>query len=146
MKTNLVLVLGLLVLLGCSSTAPRHSTTGSVDPASDRVTAYYFHGTVRCEKCIKIERLAQACIQSRFAEDLAAGRLAFRSVNYDEPNNAHFSKDYELTSPSLVLVRSQNGKEANWTTLKEVWDLVEIPPKLDDYIEEQTRKFMAEAD
>lgn len=111
-----------------------------------RVTAYYFHGTVRCETCIRIERLAHACIQSRFANELAAGRLAFSSVNYDEPNNARFSKDYDLTSPSLVLVRSRNGKEAKWTTLRQIWDLVEIPPKLDHYIEEQMRKFMAEGD
>jgi thioredoxin 1 len=53
--------------------------------AANQVVAYYFHGTVRCETCLKIERLALETLQQRFASELAASRLVFMSVNYDQP-------------------------------------------------------------
>ena len=63
-------------------------------------------------------------------------------MNYDKPENAHFSKDYNLPCPSLVLVRQKDGKDQEWKLLGQTWDHVQIPPKLDQYIEEETRKFL----
>lgn len=103
------------------------------------VIAYYFHGTVRCETCLRIEKQAQDLIGSR-----SASQVVFRSVNYDEPEHAHFSKDYKLPCPSLVLVRQKNGKEQDWRLLGQTWVHVQIPPKLDQYIEEETTKFLTQ--
>ena len=43
----------------------------------------------------------------RFAKDIAAGRLEWRLVNIQNPENRHFIQDYQLFTKSLVLVRDQ---------------------------------------
>ncbi len=145
-----ILILGLALMSSCSK-APEKEPL--VRPATDpppvaapdkaaeaaQIIAYYFHGTVRCETCLRIEKQTQELIGSRFAS-----QVLFRSVNYDEPENAHFSKDYKLPCPSLVLVRQKNGKDQDWKLLGQTWDHVQIPPKLDQYIEEETTKFLGQ--
>jgi hypothetical protein len=106
------------------------------------VVAYYFHGTIRCETCLKIEKQAREAIEWRFPSEMAAKRLVFKSVNYEEPEDAHYLKDYKLPCPSLVLLRQRGGREQDWKVLGQTWEMVHIPPKLDQYIEEETRKFL----
>ena len=69
-------------------------------------------------------------------------RLVFKPVNYEQPENAHFLEDYQLGGPSLVLVRQKGGKDVERQVLGQTWDFAHIPPKLDLYIEEETRKFL----
>jgi len=60
----------------------------------------------------------------------------------DLPENAHLLEDYQLGGPSLVLVRQKGGKDVERQVLGQTWDFAHIPPKLDLYIEEETRKFL----
>ena len=146
-----VMSFGIALLAGCSDPpdkskalqspgAPAPPVAVDLDAESTEVIAYYFHGTVRCETCLKIEKQAQELINSRFA-----GQVAFKPVNYDQPENSHFSKVYKLPCPSLVLVRQKGAKDQDWKLLGQTWDFVHIPPKLDQYIEEETRKFVEAA-
>jgi hypothetical protein len=107
-----------------------------------QVIAYYCHGTVRCETCLKIERQAREAIERRFAVEVAEKRLVFKPVNYDKPENAHFLKDYKLPCPSLVVVRGTNAKDEKWKLLGETWGHVENPVKFDEYIEGEVEKLL----
>ncbi len=120
------------------------TATGAVERArgETQAVAYYFHGTVRCETCLKIEKEARDIISGRFAGEMASGRLLFTAVNYDLPENAHFWRDYKLPCPSLVLVRKQHGSDQDWKLLGQTWELVQIPPRLHQYIEEEVTKFL----
>ena len=80
---------------------------------------------------------------NRFEAEIALGRLTFKALNYDQPENAHFLKDYTLPCPTLVLVRQRGGKDQDWKLLGQTWEMVQIPPKLDLYIEEELRRFLA---
>jgi len=148
-----LLSVGFAVLTGCVDATDKPEAkqppgAPAVPAAVERVAettqviACYFHGTVRCETCLKIEKQAQELINSRFAAEVASERLVFKPVNYDKPENAHFAKDYKLPCPSLVLVRQKDGKDQEWKLLGQTWDFVQIPPKLDQYIEEETSKFL----
>lgn len=108
-----------------------------------QVIAYYFHGTVRCETCLMIERLAKAVIDQHFSAELATNRLVFTSVNYELPENTHFLTDYKLPCPSLVLVRQKDGKDEKWKLLGETWQLVHDPPKMNSYLETEVRNFLS---
>ena len=110
---------------------------------SRQVVAYYFHGTVRCETCLKIEQQAKSVIERQFKPELDAQRLVFKPVNYDLPENAHFLLDYKLPCPSLVLVRQKDGKDEEWTLLGDTWQLVENPVKFNGYIETEVNKFLS---
>jgi len=119
--------------------APAPATTNA---PSQQVIAYYFHGTVRCEACLKIERQAREAIERRFKSELTAKRLVFKPVNYDLPENAHFLGDYRLPCPSLVLVRQKNGKDAKGKLLGDTWKLVEDPEKFNRYVEDEVEQFL----
>lgn len=121
------------------ATGTSQSTTNAV---VQRITAYYFHGTVRCETCLKIERQARAVIEQQFGPEMAAGRLRFLSINYDEPENRHFTTDYRLPCPSLVLVRQQDGQADKWKLLGETWKLVEEPLKFNEYVTGELRSLL----
>jgi hypothetical protein len=122
--------------------APAATTTNA---PSVQVIAYYFHGTVRCETCQKIERQARAVIEQKFQPGLTAKRLVFKPVNYDLPENAHFLQDYKLPCPSLVLVRRKDGKDEQWKLLGETWQRVEDATKFNRYVEEEMSKALQNA-
>ncbi len=115
------------------------STTNATD---QQVIAYYFHGTVRCETCLLIEKLAKIVIEQEFSGELGSNRLMFTPVNYELPENAHFLTDYKLPCPSLVLVKRRDGKEEDWKLLGDTWQLVHEPIKLNAYVETEVRNFL----
>ena len=118
---------------------PAATTTNA---PSVQVIAYYFHGTVRCEKCQKIERMAREVIEQRFKPEMTAKRLLFKPLNYDLPENAHFLQAYKLPCPSLVLVRRQAGKDEKWKLLGETWQLVEDATKFNRYVLDEVEKLL----
>jgi hypothetical protein len=156
MKAISFLAVGLAVLAGCSDATdkPEAKQAAGAPPVAaaaaervaetDRVVAYYFHRTIRCETCLRIEKQAHEVITNRFGAEVAMERLVFKPVNYEKPENAHFLEDYQLGGPSLVLVRQKGGKDVERKVLGQTWDFAHIPPKLDLYIEEETRKFLGE--
>lgn len=136
------LALLLLAVPGVASTDDSDTTPPAVAArvANAEIVAYYFHGSVRCPTCLKIERQARAAIERRFAVQVAEGRLVFRALNYDKPESAHFLKDYKLPCPSLVVVRQKPEKNRKWTLLDKTWELVDDPSRFDEYIERETEK------
>ena len=121
---------------------PAATTTNAL---SVQVIAYYFHGTMRCETCQRIERHAREVIEQRFKAELAAKRLVFKPLNYDLPENAHFQQDYMLPCPSLVLVRRQAGTDEKWTLLGETWQLVEDTAKFNRYVTDAVSELLPTA-
>jgi hypothetical protein len=120
-------------------------TNGTTTNApSQQVIAYYFHGTVRCETCLKIEQQAREMIERQFKPELDAQRLVFKPLNYEQPENAHFLQDYKLPCPSLVLVRQKDGKDEKRTLLGDTWQLVEDPVKFKNHIETEVNKFLGD--
>jgi hypothetical protein len=96
MKRN-TLWLGLLLVVAAVSAVAANSPSpkpaapapAATNAPNQQVIAYYFHGTVRCETCQKIERQAREVIEQRFKPELTAQRLVFKPLNYDLPENAH---------------------------------------------------------
>jgi len=113
------------------------------DAAGDRqVGVYYFHGERRCKTCRTIEAFAQEVVQGRFAKQLESGALAWRAVNFDEPENEHFIEEFDLASSSLVLVEMRDGKPARFEVLEKTWSLVRDKPAFEQYVAEAVRSFL----
>ncbi|ODU25234.1 MAG: hypothetical protein ABS95_00455 [Verrucomicrobia bacterium SCN 57-15] len=119
---------------------PSALATATTNAPNEQVIAYYFHGTIRCVECLKIERRAREVIEQRFKTELASKRLVFKSVNYEQPENTHFLQDYKLPCPSLVLVRQKNGKDAKWKLMGDTWKLIEDSEKFVHYVEDEVNK------
>lgn len=107
-----------------------------------RVTAYYFHRTVRCHSCLTIEEWSKQVIEDQFRAELAAGVLEYRAVNIDQPENQHFEKDYSLTAQSLVLVRAEDGGQREWKNLEKVWELLDDYGGFGEYVKREVSRFV----
>jgi hypothetical protein len=121
------------------------STASAVQPANvtaDSVVVYYFHGNRRCRTCMGIQRAIQTTVSERFVAETASGALVFREVNIDEPANAHFVKDFNLTSSSMVVVAKSGEKTVKWENCSQVWPLAHKGAELAAYAEKQIRSYL----
>lgn len=110
----------------------------------DGVTVINFHGAKRCRTCIGIGELAKKTIDEDFADEKQSGRIHWEHVNYDEPANAHFVKDYELVSSTVLVTLWKDGKELKWNRLDGVWDHVGDEPAFRAYIANGLRDLLKE--
>ena len=127
-----------------TGTAATVAPAPSSPPAA--VVAYYFHGTMRCQTCLAIERQAREAIESNFEEQIRSHQLVFHPVNLDEPQHRHFIEDFQLRTRSVVLARHKEGKPQRWKNLDQVWLLVHQPDRFHDYVTEEVALFLQEAD
>ncbi|MCX6902971.1 MAG: nitrophenyl compound nitroreductase subunit ArsF family protein [Verrucomicrobia bacterium] len=147
MQRSFLGALFLAAVAGAAAAADRPAVNSPAPAATanatnEQVIAYYFHGTMRCETCLKIEKQARETIERQFQKEIYEKRLVFKPVNYDKPENAHFLKDYKLPCPSLVVVRQKGGKDEKWKLLGETWDLIANPFKLNEYVEREVGKIV----
>ncbi len=150
----LVFVLGSLVVLAVKEsrrwTTPdpvaaqeRSASAAAVPrPQTDKIIAYYFHTTYRCATCRRIEAYSREAVDTGFARELQDGRLEFRLVNVQLPENRHFIEDYQLFTKSIVLVRMKGGKQVEWTNLDRVWELTGNRDAFLGYVQQGIRGYL----
>ena len=127
------------------SSEKARSTPPAPSPAQAgeaKVVAYYFHVTARCVTCRAIESYSREVVERKFGTDIAKGRLQYKLVNVQLPENRHFIKDYQLFTKSLVLVRFDKGRQAEYKVLNETWELVGDKSAMQAYVEREVRDYV----
>ena len=124
---------------------PGGASAGQALSTGHKVIAYYFHGNFRCVSCVKIETLSRKVVTEGFPEEIKTGRLEFRQVNVDEPQNRHFVEEYELSSKSLVIVELRDGRQVRWQNLEKVWTLLDSEPEFTTYVRDGVSGFLKSA-
>jgi hypothetical protein len=107
---------------GVAENGGSESTASITRP--DGVTVINFHGEKRCRTCIGIGKLARKTLDDEFATEEKTGEVRWEHINYDEPGNAHFVKDYQLVSSTVLVALWKDGREVKWNRLDGVWDHV----------------------
>lgn len=102
--------------------------------SENMVKVYYFHGSMRCPTCHKLEQYSKEAVESNFKDELTSGKLEFKVVNIEERGNEHFIDDYKLYTKSLVLSLLNNGKEVKSENLDKIWEYVGNKQKFLDYV------------
>ena len=134
-----------------ATVAQAHPTNAAAKPAPGgdesedpvhKVTAYYFHGDFRCRTCLTMERYAREALEEGLAEELESGWLEWRAVNYDKPENEHFTRDYGLTSSAVVLVNRVDNKQKEWKNLQQIWDWVGDEQGFKDYVRNEALTYL----
>jgi len=98
--------------------------TPALSQAQGTVIVRYFHSDIRCSTCLAFEDWSKTAV-GLFPEELKNGTLKWEVINFDEPENKHFIKDYDLAEKSLVLIREDDGKVTRWKNVEEFWDFDE---------------------
>lgn len=156
MKTKTIiagmLILFIAVSVGYMLVAGGGSGTSTSQPGgldgrtmSHQVIAYYFHGTQRCKTCLQIEASAKETIELNFPDELKDGRLVWKSIDFDEPANEHYTTDYQLLSSSLILVEFRDGKQTRWRNMEQVWELVWEKELYANYVRDGVSQFLGKS-
>lgn len=91
---------------------------------------------------MKIEAYTAAAVTGPLGGLLSDGRIEWKVLNVDEPVNAHFTKDYELYTKTVVVSEIQDGKEVRWKRLEKVWDLLGDQQAFMDYVSNEVRAYV----
>ncbi|MFC2095664.1 nitrophenyl compound nitroreductase subunit ArsF family protein [Candidatus Bipolaricaulota bacterium] len=116
------------------------SNAGTDPKTATVVDAIYFHNTVRCRTCKKIEETARAVVEADFADEVASGVLQWSAINME--NERHYVEEYDLVKPTLVLVRRTGNETEQWIALDETWSLIGSETRFSMYVTEQVRAFL----
>lgn len=111
---------------------------------SDGVVVFYFHGHFRCDTCDRIERFTQQALTENFGPEMTRGKIAWRSVNTDIAANAHFTRDYQLSTRTIVMVRTRGGADDEWKKLERAWDFVGDARAFKRYIAAEVGAYLGE--
>jgi hypothetical protein len=135
-RNTIALLVTLSITLGTLLAA------GPAPTVDAKVVAYYFHGAQRCKTCLHIESTAQSVLRERFAAEMKAGRLEWRVVDFDKPENEHFVKDFQLVSSSVVLVAFEGEAQLRYKVLDRAWRLAHDDMAFETYVEGETAAFL----
>jgi hypothetical protein len=111
--------------------------TAAEVPADEVLTVYYFHSNARCLTCRTIESRAREAVESGFAEQLQAGRVVWKELNYETRANAELARGFGVQIPVVVLAKRNGGQLEDWKRLDRVWALVGNPTEYAAYVQDE---------
>ena len=114
----------------------------SVNEATRKFVAFYFHGNFRCVKCKKIEQYSREAMEKYYAEQLKSGKLVFNVINIDLTENKHFTEDYQLYTRSLIITEFKDGKQVRWKNLTKVWNYLNDREKFYEYVRLEIKNYL----
>jgi hypothetical protein len=133
-----------IVVQEAAGTAPSRAPDATNEAAREGkvLVVTYFHGNRRCATCNRIEAYAREAIEEGFPAQVASGRIAWRTLNYDDETNALLRDRYSLYTGTLVLSDVRGGKERDWLDLDGVWMHVGDKPAFLAYVREEARAML----
>jgi thiol-disulfide isomerase/thioredoxin len=117
----------------------------TADAASNQLVVYYFMSNYRCPSCMYIEKTTESVVTTTFADHVKSGRVVFKAVNIDKPENKHYDTDYKLYAQSVILSDVKNGKELRWTNLDKVWKLLNNDAEFKEYVTKEIKTYLGES-
>lgn len=107
-----------------------------------RTIVYYFHYADRDAACRRLERLTAQSLYANFKNQLASGRLIWRSVNIDDPRSSHFADDFKLTKRSIVIITPAVKRDIKWKILDDAEKLAGDEAGYLKYIKNEVSAFV----
>ncbi len=134
-----VVILGFFVLISLkdSTKIENKEALNQNFAVAQKVEVFMFHSTQRCPTCIKIGQLTKATIEERFAEQLKSGKINFREINIDLPENKLLAEKFQAGGSALFINAITNGKDNIKEDVK-VWQLAGgTSDKFKDYLSDK---------
>jgi len=125
--------------LGLLSQRSRAADQAQSNVPDRQIIVCYFHRTVRCPTCLKIGAAIEQVVQAKFAEQLRAGTVRLKFVDFQNPKNKKIAEAYHITGPTLVILDVHGGKVSSWKTAPKVWSLVGKWDAFYRYVEDEIR-------
>lgn len=142
--TWIVFMITLMIVNRASAMESAESeNTETINPARHLVVTY-FYTSFRCPTCHKIEELSAKAVKTNFDKELKSGKVVWQTINVDEPENKHYTNDYQLYSKHLIVSEVKDGEEVRWKDLKDIWTHVRKDEKFDNYVKTEIADWLKE--
>ena len=101
---------------------------------ADKIEVVHFHATQQCVSCITVGKFAKQTIDEKFPEEVKTGKIVFKEINAELPENQAIVNQYQARGSSLFVnaIRNEQDNIAEDTT---VWRLVNSESQYITYFE-----------
>lgn len=113
-----------------------------IKPA-EKVQIYEFHSTNRCYSCITMGEYIKAMVEESFQAEIKSGKLEFREINVDLPENKAIAAKFKAAGTSLFINSIIDGKD-NIQEESQAWRLLGDQRALSDYLSKKIRGMIGE--
>lgn len=96
----------------------------------------HFHATHQCFSCITVGKYALQTIKDKFPEEYQSGKVVFKDINIELPENKEIVVKYQARGSSLFINAISDDKY-NIEEDTTVWRLVNNQEKFTDYFEDK---------
>ena len=112
----------------------------SVLPA-DKIEVVHFHATQQCVSCITVGKYALQTIKDKFPKEYASGKIVFKEINGELPENQAIVNKYQARGSSLFVnaIRGDKDDIAEDTT---VWRLINSESQFISYFENKINSLL----
>ena len=115
-------------------------TTKHKSQENQKLMAFYFHPTARCETCRNIEAYSIEAINEW--EEKSGRKVVWQELNIEDSANIHYTEEYNLEFSSLVIAQYTDGRKDKWKNLEETWKLVNDKEQFKKYVKFELNRFI----
>ncbi|MDP1884302.1 MAG: nitrophenyl compound nitroreductase subunit ArsF family protein [Candidatus Moranbacteria bacterium] len=110
---------------------------------AEKVQIYEFHSTNRCYSCITMGQYIKTMVDESFQTEIKSGKLEFREINVDLPENKAVAAKFQAAGTSLFLNAIIDGQD-NIQEEAQAWRLLGDQKALSDYLSKKLRGMIGE--
>lgn len=120
---------------------PTQTIITALPSGSEKIEVLHFHATQQCISCINIGKFTKAVIEEKFPEEMKSGKITFKTINIDLPENYKIANDYKVSGSALYInaIKDGNDNREEDTT---VWRLVTNEAQLKSYFEAKLKALL----
>jgi len=101
--------------------------------SAEKIQVFVFHATQRCYSCITIGKFAGETVNEYFQSELRDGKMEFREINIDLPENKELARKFQAGGSSLYVNAIIDGQD-NIAEDVAVWRLVNNEIQFKNYL------------
>lgn len=103
---------------------------------AEKIQVFLFHATQRCITCVNIGKYAKETVEQKFPEELKSGKIEFREINIDLPENKELATKFKVTGSALFINPIIEGKD-NIKEDTQVWRLTSNEQSFISYLSDK---------
>jgi len=100
---------------------------------AEKVQVFVFHSTLRCYSCVTAGEFAKKTLEQKFPDELESGKIEFREINVDLPENKEVAAKFKAAGTSFFINAIIDGKDNIKEEVK-VWQLISNEQAFREYL------------
>ena len=112
----------------------------------NQVQVVLFHNQKRCFQCRQMELHTMEVLNASYADKLEKGKLVYKSIIMDDPENFAMVNGLGIFGPTLVLISLDQDNELLTKVLFEATGLYRDGDAFKDCVEKELNQFLNNAD